>query len=96
MRVMYLSNPPANQRGAVDDGKQYVISQHAKGTTSISTPSIYSSTNNPWDVKILERWCWNGECHNESATNTKSPSKDLKTKTNSITFEVTFNPVPYV
>ena len=70
------------QSDCVDCGKQEIISQHTKGTPTISTPSVYSTTCNPNGVQDKKGWIRHGDGHSDTATNRYNPSQDLKTKTN--------------
>lgn len=85
----------SQERNAINCDHKQIISQQTKGTTVITTPSVYNTTSNPDWVKNQERWCWNGECHSDSAPNRHNPSKDLKIKTYSITFSIIMNPLYY-
>jgi len=91
--LLYLINYHSDQSDSVDTDKQDIISQHTKGTPTISAPSIYSTTCNPNWVQDNKGRIRHGCGHNDSTANRYSPSNDLKTKTYSMAFVIFFDPV---
>ena len=92
---LILINYHSNKADCIDCGKKDIISQHTKGTPTISAPSIYSTTCNPYWVHCKKGRTRHGCGHSDSTTNRYSPSKDLKTKACSIAFIILSDPIKY-